>query len=175
MAIREEFDYLLIYDREKGRPRLSLRAGVRGGRLLPMIVKVTGRPVREGHNDMFKALLKCGGLKLVEKEPQGERYGIRADLAPIAGAFILLLRRSTNPSKWGKLFHEALEGSRPFIGEALAEFFIMALNLSSSMRKTPRRKGLPQAVLPQAADAVSAAMRGFVEAIRRDTKWKEGS
>lgn len=171
--MREEFDYILVYDREKGRPRLSLRASKEGRKLAPIIVKVTGKPARDGRSLLFPPLSKCGGLRLIEKGPKEERYGVRADLAPIAGAFILLLRRSSNPSKWGDALKEAIEG-RPLIGEGMSEFFLMALSLSSSLKKGGR-KGLPQSVLPQVADAISAAMRGFIQAaLREDSKCKEG-
>lgn len=171
----EEFDYLLVFDKEKGRPRLSLRASREGKKLTPIIVKVTGKPARDGQAVLFEALSRYGGLSLVEKGPKGERYGVRADLAPMAGAFILLLRRSSNPSKWGRALQETMKGSRPLMGEALSEFFLMALDLSSSLRKGGRR-GFPQSVIPKVADAISAAMRGFVEvAMKEDSKCKEDS
>ena len=50
----------------------------------------------------------------------------------------LELRRSSNPSKWGDALKEAIEG-RPLIGEGMSEFFLMALSLSSSLKKGGRK------------------------------------
>lgn len=175
MRMHRDADYLLVYDREKGKPRLSLRVARVGRSLTPILFKVTGKPAKEGHDVLISCLAKCGGLRLLEKNAEGEKYGVRPDLASLTGAFLLLLRRNQNPKKLESLFQDALWGRKPLLGSALPEFFLLALELSVTQRNSNTDKS-PHSLSPVVADAVSAALRGFIEAVkRRDNKCQEGS
>jgi hypothetical protein len=134
---------------------------VKGAKTPTTLIKITGKPAKEAHEKLLSLLSTCGGIRLLESTPKRKEYFVRADLAPTVGAYILLLRRSRNPSKWSNIFSKVLSGSQSMLGEYFANFMLMGVDLSTALRRVGRSRKVSETILPEVADVVSASMKSF--------------
>ena len=88
-------------------------------------------------------------------------YTIREDLGPIIGAHLILVRRARNVDKWNSFLQELLEGLYVGVAKAFSSFLEIALELSRSMHDKRKSYSLP----PLVADALSSALKRFVNKI----------
>lgn len=161
-----EFDYILTY-RERGKKgELTLYSVRRARKLRRVLVKVVGKPARAGYREVAR-LAECGGLTLVKSEPKSREYSVRPDLVPVIGSFILLLRRSREPSRWCKAFNELMRGRAVAFGETFARFFDLAISASVDLKKATGKKVRGETVLPRVSDAVSASLKSFAHSIEK--------
>jgi len=88
-------------------------------------------------------------------------YTIREDLGPIIGAYLVLVRRARNIEKWSLFLQELLEGRYAGVAKAFSSFLEIALELSKSMHDKRKSYSLS----PIVADALSSALKQFVDKI----------
>lgn len=160
-----EFDYVLSYKDDGRKASLTLYSVRKGGALSTVLVRLSGLPAKKGYEELVKLLAERGGMALVRSEPSGSDYSIRPDLAPVVGSFMLLLRRSGNPSKWCKAFNEIMRGRSMVFGECFAEFFNMAVNTSIALKKALGKRARGETLIPDVCDAISASIKSFVSFI----------
>ncbi|MEM1909420.1 MAG: hypothetical protein QXT79_08610 [Thermofilaceae archaeon] len=158
-----EADYILRF-RDDEKAELALYSVRKTGGARRMLVRVIGKPARKGHEEIVK-ITGGSGIALIKSEGKEREYSVRPDLAPIIGSFLLLLRRSRDPSKWCKAFNEVMRGRMMAFGETFARFFDIAVSLSAELKKTSGRKTRGEAVLPEVADAISASLKSFISSI----------
>lgn len=155
----KESDYYLVFEGER-QSKLIL-CSVKGVKQPTTLIKITGKPAKEAHEKLVNLLSCRGGIKLLESASKRKKYFVRADLVPIVGAYILLLRRSRNPSKWSNVFSKVLSGHQSFLGEYFTNFMLMGVDLSTALRRAGRSRKVGETILPEVADIVSASMKSF--------------
>ncbi|MDI6820294.1 MAG: hypothetical protein QMC89_05260 [Candidatus Hodarchaeaceae archaeon] len=165
-----ESDYSLVYEGPRGRELKLMLCSTKGAKLPITLVKLTGKPAREAHEKLLASLSTCGGIKLLESTPKRKKYFVRADLAPTVGSYILLLRRSRNPSKWSNVFSKVLSGPQSMLGEHFANFMLMGVDLSTTLRQDRKSREVSGTILPEVADAVSASMKSFFSIAEKKLK-----
>jgi len=156
-----EHDYILAFKKGTRGEELILYSVRKAGGPRRVLVKVVGEPARKGHEEILK-MAECGGLTLVKCETKIREYSVRPDLVSIIGSFILLLRRSRNPSRWCKAFNEIVRGRAAVFGETFARFFDMAISASVELKKASGKKARGETILPEVSDVFSASLKSFV-------------
>lgn len=161
-----EADYILKYRNSK-RGELVLYSVRKAGGTRRVLVRVFGEPAKKGYEEIVK--IAGGGIMLLKSEAEEQEYSVRPDLAPVIGSFILLLRRSRNPSRWCKSFTEIMRGRMMALGEVFAMFFDMAMLASAGLKKASGRRAEREAILPEIADAISSSLKNLISSIEKIT------
>jgi len=130
------------------------------------LLKLGGKSTSMIFEDVISTLAKYGACTPVKVSSAKAVYGIREDLGPIVGAYLILIRRARNIKKWNNFFYELIEGKYIGIAKAFASFLEVAIEMSRSINAKEARKKKRQYVLnPHILNALSSALKQFINKI----------
>lgn len=127
------------------------------------ILKLRGVNADKIFNYAVEALARQGALVPLRISEHEAAYAVREDLGPLVGAYLILARRTRKAEKWGDFFTKLLEERYTGIAGAFSAFLELALELSRSL--PGRKRGKSSTLSPIALDALSAALKQFVDRI----------
>lgn len=158
----EKYAYYLIFKESSRGGELYFNIG--GTSKDSTIVKLRGRRVKEIFGDTVKLLSRYGGIIPQEITDAEKTYGIKEDLGPIIGAYILLLRRARNYKKWHSFLKRLLNEEFPGIAIILSNFLNMALELSKTWTTTNSNGKVKS---KKALDIISSTLKHFADRVER--------
>jgi hypothetical protein len=130
------------------------------------VLRLNGKSAERVFRDVIEALAKHGATVPTRISNNEQVYTIREDLGPVIGAYLVLVRRARNIEKWSSFLQELLEGRYAGVARALSSFLEIALELSKSIHG--KRRGYT--ISPIVADALSSALKRFVDKIIKARK-----
>lgn len=146
--------------------RLILRSTIRGASLQLRVsspearevtlVKIGGRGVEELFNNIVDVLMKHGLIEAESKTKLVKAYKLKAEIGPVVGGFIVLVRRARDIKAWTPLFEafitEQYKGSKVVLSHALS--------LSEQLSKiSPPSKRVRMQLNPKILDGISAGIK----------------
>lgn len=139
-------------------PSLQLRVSAPEVREVTL-VKVGGRGVSELFNHMVEVLKKHGFVEAETTTATTRAYRIKAEIGPVIGGYIILVRRARDPSAWKPLFEDLITGKYMGSKEVLSH----VLSLSEALSKiSPPSKRVRMQLNPKILDGVSAGVKVLV-------------
>ena len=130
------------------------------------LLKLGGKSASTIFEDIVNTLAKYGACTPIKVSSAEAVYGIREDLGPIVGAYLILIRRARNIEKWNNFFYELIEGKYIGVAKAFASFLEVAIEMSRSINAKEARKKKRQYVLnPHILNALSSALKQFINKI----------
>lgn len=155
--------YITLRRRSRG---YEILYNIGGESSITTVLKLGGRNANEIFRNIIDALAKQGAVVPLKISDYEEVYSIRDDLGSVVGAYLILVRRARNAEKWSKFFRALLNGYYAGVARAFSSFLELAIELSRSM---PRRSSSKRyALSPTAIDALSIALKRFVDKIVRE-------
>jgi len=158
----DEYAFYLSYRKYSKKPELSFSIGGTTKELT--IIRLKGKYVDEIFSKLLTTLSKYGAIIPVEVTENRRTYTIREDLGPLAGAYLILLRRAKNYNRWHKFLEHLLEEEYSGIASALAGMLDITLELSKSLiASTKKDATIPYSVL----DIMSSTLKQFVKSVEK--------
>jgi hypothetical protein len=146
--------------------RLVLRATARGPllqlRVQPpearevILVKIGGRGVEELFNHMVEVLRKHGYIESENVTASMKAYRVKQEIGPVLGGYIVLVRRTRDPSAWKPLFEDFL--LEKHVGARTVLSHVLSLSEALSKLKPPPRRVRMQ-LNPKILDGVGAGVK----------------
>jgi len=160
MLYNEHAYYIILRRKSRGNEVLY-SVGGEGG--ITTVLRLSGKNAGRGYKRSVEALAKQGAAIPLRVSSSEQVYSVREDLGPVAGSYLILVRRAKNIEKWGKFFSELLDGHYAGVAKAFSTFLEMAMELSKiiSSKKYSRDYAISSVV----ADALSSALKQFVNKI----------
>ncbi|MGC9071978.1 MAG: hypothetical protein ACP5HK_04705 [Acidilobus sp.] len=147
--------YRLVLRRTARGPMIQFRGAGRQGREVTL-VRVGGKKVDQLFLGIVKSLKELG---LVEEEVETANYTsfrLRPGEGAAVGGFLLVMRRSRDPTAWAQHFKDLLGGDKyPGSRELLASVLTLGLQLSELVPSARARSQLN----PRVLDALSAGLK----------------
>ena len=129
------------------------------------VLRLNGKSADRIFKGIIEALARQGAIIPSKISDHEQTYGVREDLGPIVGAYLILVRRARNIEKWNKFFRELLNEHYVGVAKAFSTFLELAIELSKSMPRKSLSKGY--ALSPIVVDALSTALKHFVDKITK--------
>ncbi len=158
----EKYTYYMIYKEYSKIAEMSFNIG--GEAKDSMIIKLKGKSIKKVFHNMVNLLSRYGGIIPIEITDSKRIYAVREDLGPLVGAYILMLRRARNYSKWHKFLERLLNEELPGVVTVLSNFLEMALELSK-MWTVAGSKNRTQS--QKAFDIISSTLKHFVDRLEK--------
>jgi len=155
----DEYTYYLILRR--GNRGYEVLYNIGGESSATRVLRLSGKNVERVFRDIIETLARHGATVPSRVSDYEQIYTIREDLGPIIGAYLVLVRRARNIEKWSLFLQELLEGRYAGVAKAFSSFLEIALELSKSMHDKRKSYSLS----PIVADALSSALKQFVDKI----------
>ena len=159
----DEHAYYIILRRKSQGSEVLYNIGSESS--ITTVLRLGGKNTDRVFRSVIEALARQGAAIPLRVSGSEQVYSIREDLGPVVGAYLVLARRARNIEKWGKFFGELLNGRYAGVAKAFSAFLEMAIELSKT---TPSRKrGRDYAISSVVADALSSALKRFVDRIAK--------
>jgi hypothetical protein len=146
--------------------RLVLRSTARGPllqlRVLPpearevILVKIGGKGVEELFNHMVEVLRKHGYIESETVTASMRAYRVKQEIGPIVGGYMVLVRRTRDPSAWKPLFEDFLV--EKYFGAKTVLSHVLSLSEALSKLKPPSKRVRMQ-LNPKILDGVGAGVK----------------
>jgi len=154
-----EYTYYLIL--RKGSRGYEVQYNIGAGSDAARVLRLGGKSAERVFRGVVEALARHGATAPSRISGNEQVYTIREDLGPIVGAYLVLVRRARNVDKWNSFLQELLDGRYVGVAKAFSSFLEIALELSRSMHDKRKSYSLS----PIVADALSSALKQFVDKI----------
>jgi len=159
------YTYYITLRRRGNFPELRYYIG--GESELTAVLKLSGKYSEQVFSSVVGTLARCGGCVPVKVSGEELTYGIREDLGPIVGAYLILVRRSRDVERWGKFLAELVEGEHVGVAKAFTVFLEVAIEMSRAVRLYSPRRRERYALAPHVLDALSSALKQFVNKLTK--------
>jgi len=128
------------------------------------IIRLKGKNIKKVFHDTVNLLSRYGAVIPVEMTDSKKIYAIREDLGPLVGAYILMLRRARNYSRWHKFLERLLNEEFPGAAIVLSNFLEMALELSKVWVAVNSKNKIQT---QKAFDITSSTLKHFVDKLEK--------
>ena len=136
-------------------PTLQLRVSTPEAREATL-VKVGGKGVKELFEHMVEVLRKHGYIEAETTTATMKAYRVKAEIGPVLGGYIILVRRARDPSAWKPLFEDFITGKYVGAKEVLSHVLSLSEALSTI---SPPSKRIRMKLNPKILDGVSAGIK----------------
>jgi len=157
MVYREYAYYIMLEKKSRG---YEVVYSIGGEGSVTAVIRLEGKRAGEIFRGVIEALAKYGAAVPSKLSDYEQVYGIREDLGPIVGAYLILVRRARNIEKWNMFFRELLDERYVGMAKVFSHFLELAIELSRSMPN--KVHNARYTLLPSVIDALSAALKQFV-------------
>ena len=126
------------------------------------LIRMGGKKAEEIFNNMVEVLKK---YEYIEDETTTENYRafrLKQEIGPIVGGYLVLIRRSRDPSAWIPYFEGMLTEKDPFKGSRALLSHALSLSLELSKVSPPPERVRMQ-LSPKMLDGVSAGFKIVVK------------
>jgi len=157
----DEYTYSIILRRRSRGSELLYNIGSESS--ITTVLRLSGKNTDKVFRSVIEALARQGAAIPLRVSDSEQVYSIREDLGPVVGAYLILVRRARNVEKWGKFFGELLDGHYAGVAKVFSTFLEIAIELSKAT--SSRKRGRDYTISPVVADALSSALKQFVDRI----------
>ncbi len=158
----EKHTYYIIYKEYSKTSEISFNIG--GKARDSMIIRLKGKNIKKVFHDTVNLLSRYGGIIPVEITDSKKIYAVREDLGPLVGAYILMLRRARNYSKWHKFLERLLNDDLPGAAIVLSSFLEIALELSKVWVAVNSKNRIRT---QKAFDIISSTLKHFADKLEK--------
>lgn len=161
----EKFTYYIVLKRRSRSYEILYNIGNESN--VTTVLRLNGKNADRIFKSVISALAKQGALIPTRVSDYEQVYSIREDLGPVVGAYLILVRRARNIEKWGEFFRKLLDGHFVGVTKVFSAFLELAIELSRSM---PTRSGKGYKLSPVVVDALSTALKRFVDKVSKSMR-----
>jgi hypothetical protein len=158
----EKYTYYIIYKEFSKVAEMDFNIG--GEAKDSTIIRLKGRSIKKVFHDTIILLSRYGGIIPVEVADARKVYAVREDLGSLVGAYLLMLRRARNYSKWHRFLERLLNEEFPGVAIVLSNFLEIALELSKMWTIVSDKKRIQS---QKAFDIVSSTLKHFVNKLEK--------
>jgi len=159
----DEYTYSIILRRRSRGSEVLYNIGSESS--ITTVLRLSGKNTDKVFRSVVEALARQGAAIPLRVSGSEQVYSIREDLGPVVGAYLILVRRARNVEKWGKFFSELLDGHYAGVAKAFSTFLEIAIELSKAT--SSGKRGRDHTISPVVADALSSALKQFVDRIAK--------
>lgn len=131
------------------------------------VLRLNGKNADRVFKCIVDNLARQGAIIPLKVSDNEQVYSIREDLGPVVGAYLILIRRARNIEKWGEFFRKLLDGHFVGVAKVFSTFLELAIELSRSM---PTKSGKGYTLSPVVVDALSTALKRFVDKVAKSMR-----
>ncbi len=165
MTYSEHTYYIILKRRSRG---YEILCNIGSESSVTTVLRLNGKNTDRIFKGIISALAKQGAAIPSRVSDYEQVYSIREDLGPVVGAYLILVRRARNIEKWSRFFRALLDGHYIGVAKAFSAFLELAIELSRSMPM--KGSGKAYTLSPIVVDALSTALKHFVDKITRSMK-----
>ncbi len=156
MAESKPVTYRLVLRRTSRGPVIQFRGPGAQGREVTL-VRIGGRNAENLFNTLSKALRGGGFIEEEASTSTYTSYRLKPDVGAAVGGFLIITRRSRDPTAWAPYFADLVGGTKyPGSREVLSS--VLSLGLELSKLSPPPARARMQ-LNPKILDAVSAGLK----------------
>jgi len=157
-----EYSYYLTFKHRKREGELLFNVGSEDK--TTTLLRLRGGTTKTIFDKIISSLSRAGCITPIESGGT-RKYGIRDDVGPVLGTYLILIRQCRNIDYWLNFFDELLTGKYSKLGAMFSSLLESAIDLS---RHTPKKsKGRAYILTPAVASSLSSALKVFIRNMKK--------